>query len=173
MLGRQTFFKSARLLSLKSLKPSCRSARLFSGGFIHSFVHIFLLLSYFCLQLFMVGGGDPEGPTSVPTPGAAPYTVPTIFNQGVGKAYEEAIEEQQGFNRFNRGALVGPYGTIDNPTYILSDNAYRIVGCVGTRYDAYFFLISCRFINICFFVTFFYLRVFCPILLCFFLLCSL
>ena len=82
-------------------------------------------------------GGDPEAPKSVPTPGAPAYTVPTIFNQGIGKAYEEALEEQQGYNRFNRGALVGPYGTIDNPTYILSENAYRIVGCVGTK--AFFF----------------------------------
>lgn len=57
--------------------------------------------------------------------------MPESIDQSAGKAYEEALLAEEGLRRFNRGPLVGPFGTVDKPAMVLSGKDERIVGCVG------------------------------------------
>lgn len=65
--------------------------------------------------------------------GAGAGELPTPAESSAGKEYEEYMLDQEGLRRFNRGPLVGPFGTQSNPTKVLSSYDSRIVGCVGGR----------------------------------------
>jgi len=71
-------------------------------------------------------------PPSVPqTPGAKPGDQPSVFDQGVGKDWEEATLAKEGIDRFERGPIIAPFGTISSPAIVWSAFDQRIVGCIG------------------------------------------
>jgi len=72
-----------------------------------------------------------EQKADVDVVGAKAGEVPTEHNQTTGRSHEEYMMAEQGYNRFNEGPLVGPFGTFDKPAQVLSAFDSRIVGCVG------------------------------------------
>lgn len=76
---------------------------------------------------------DEKHPVPVLTEGAPDGTVATSLNQTAGKSYEQYHLMEQGYNRFNKGPLVAPFGTQKEPVQVLSAFDSRIVGCVGGK----------------------------------------
>lgn len=70
-------------------------------------------------------------PVEVHCKGTPDGEIPEEHEQTAGRAYEEIVLEEQGRRRFNRGPLVGPFGTQKEPVLVLSAYPERIVGCVG------------------------------------------
>jgi cytochrome c oxidase subunit 5b len=75
--------------------------------------------------------GDLPKPRELKTPGFEPGELGTVDKQGIGAHYEEYVQYVEGHRRFNRGPLMGPFGTQEEPCEVLSAFNSRIVGCIG------------------------------------------
>lgn len=76
-----------------------------------------------------LGGAHPiPGPFSQ---GGQPGVIAEIDQQAAGKEYEEIEAAKHGEKRFAEGPLIGPFGTLKNPSIVLSALDHRIVGCIG------------------------------------------
>lgn len=75
--------------------------------------------------------GAAREPKEVLSPGGKEGEIPETIEQSAGKAYEEQVLAEEGLRRFNRGPVVGAFGTVEKPALIFSGRDERIVGCVG------------------------------------------
>lgn len=65
------------------------------------------------------------------TSGGKTGEFPSNWDQATGREWEELVAEAANEDRYELTSLVGPFGTMQNPTVVLSAFNSRIVGCVG------------------------------------------
>lgn len=70
-------------------------------------------------------------PTRPRSPGGRDGVIADSAEQAVGREYEEIDANEKGFERFELGPLIDPFGTLKSPAIIFSSFKSRIVGCVG------------------------------------------
>jgi len=81
----------------------------------------------FSWRVFSSGHREP----GAVSPGGTDGHIPMDLDQSAGIKYEETVLRHKGLRRHNDGPIVGPFGTVSQPTLISSTMSSRFVGCTG------------------------------------------